>query len=96
MSDADLSKKVETILRSRARLIVCFFTFPLYVGAVWLLLVSGKDVDTLMWVYIGLYVFFGIDMVRRRCPCCKEQFFVKTIVLNFFSKKCVHCGVGRD
>ena len=95
LSDAELSKKIEIILRSRARLIVCFLTFPLYASAVWLLLMSGKDINTLMWVYIGLYVFFGIDMVRRRCPSCNEQFFVKTTFLNAFSKSCVHCGVGR-
>ena len=95
MNEVELSKKIELILRSRVRLIVCFLTFPLYVGAVWMLLLSGKDVGTLMWVYIGLYVFFGLDMVRRRCPRCSEQFFVKTILLNLLSKQCVHCGASR-
>jgi uncharacterized protein (DUF983 family) len=45
-----------------------------------------------MWIYIALYSVFAIDMVRRRCPSCDEQFFVKSILLNLLTKRCVHCG----
>jgi len=45
-----------------------------------------------MWVYIALYSLLAIDMVRRRCPSCGEQLFVKSILLSLFTKRCVHCG----
>jgi len=83
---------VQQLLRARTRLLVCFLTLPLYVLAVWSLLSNGRDVSTLMWVYIALYAVFALDMVRRRCPRCGEQFFVRNILLNLISKRCVHCG----
>lgn len=85
------STAVKVLLRSRTRLLVCFLTLPLYIVAVWALLGNGREVGTLMWGYIGLYSVFAIDMVRRRCPSCGEQFFVKSILLNLLTKRCVHC-----
>ncbi len=79
-------------LRARTRLLVCFLTLPLYVIAVWTLLGNGRDVSLIMWVYIALYAIFALDMTRRRCPSCGEQFFVRNILLNLLSKRCVHCG----
>jgi hypothetical protein len=86
------STAVKILLRSRTRLLVCFLTLPLYIVAVWVLLSNGREVGTLMWIYVALYSMFAIDMVRRRCPSCGEQFFVKSILLNLLTKRCVHCG----
>jgi prolipoprotein diacylglyceryltransferase len=85
---------VKLALRSRTRLLVCFLTLPLYVIAVWVLLSNSREVGALMWIYIALYSVFAIDMVRRRCPSCGEQFFVKSILLNLFTTRCVHCDEG--
>lgn len=85
---------VKLVLRSRTRLLVCFLTLPLYIIAVWVLLSNSREVGALMWIYIALYSVFAIDMVRRRCPSCGEQFFVKSILLNLFTMRCVHCGEG--
>jgi hypothetical protein len=59
---------VQQLLRARTRLLVCFLTLPLYVLAVWSLLSNGRDVSTLMWVYIALYAVFALDMVRPPLP----------------------------
>lgn len=77
--------------RARTRLIVCFWTLPVYVIAIWVLLNNGRDIETIMWIYMGLYAIFAVDMAIRRCPQCGEQFFVKTILLNLFTRRCVHC-----
>ena len=87
---------IQPLLRARTRLLVCFLTLPLYVAAVWMLLSNGRQVDTLMWSYIALYAGFALDMVRRRCPRCGEQFFVKAILMNLVARRCVHCGLGRE
>ncbi len=73
---------------------VCFYTLPLYVGALFLLLNEGRDVINLMFVYMGVYALFAIDMVIRSCPRCDQQFFVKAFFLNFVTRRCVHCGLS--
>ena len=90
--ESDKALIVRAHLRSRTRLLVCFLTLPLYSVAVWTLLNNQRDVGTLMWVYMALYGVFAIDMVRRRCPSCGEQFFVKSILLNLMTHRCVHCA----
>lgn len=92
VEETPVARAVKVLLRSRTRLLVCFLTLPLYIAAVWALLSNGREVGALMWVYIALYSLFAIDMVRRRCPSCGEQFFVKSILLSLFTKRCVHCG----
>ena len=92
VEETPVARAVKVLLRSRTRLLVCFLTLPLYIAAVWALLSNGREVGALMWIYIALYSVFAIDLVRRRCPSCGEQFFVKSILLNFLSKRCVHCG----
>lgn len=84
------------IRRARTRLLVCFWTLPVYVVAVWILLNNGRDIDTIMWIYMGLYAIFAVDMASRRCPRCNNQFFVKTIVLNLITHRCVHCDLALD
>lgn len=84
---------IQPLLRARTRLLVCFMTLPLYIASVWVLLGNNREVETLMWAYMGLYAIFALDMVRRRCPRCGEQFFVKHILMNLVAKKCVHCGL---
>lgn len=82
--------------RARTRLLVCFLTLPVYMVAVWLLLNNRQDIDGLMFVYMAVWSVFGIDMARRRCPDCGEQFFVKSIFLNLITHRCVHCGLSLD
>lgn len=80
------------IARARTRLVVCFWTLPVYVLAVWVLLNNGRSVDLMMWIYMAVYAGFAIDMSMRNCPGCHQQFYVKNIFLNLLTKKCVHCG----
>lgn len=82
--------------RARTRLIVCFWTLPVYIIAIWILLNNGRDIETIMWIYMGLYAIFAVDMAIRRCPQCGEQFFVKTILLNLVTRRCVHCSLELD
>lgn len=82
----------KALLRARTRLLVCFWTLPVYIAAVWILLNNGRDTEAFMYIYMGMWGGFAIDMVRRLCPSCHRQFFVKTILMNLRTRKCVHCG----
>lgn len=96
---ARLEQQLHRINRSRSRLMVCFYTLPLYVVALVLLLNEGRSVTAFMFVYMAVYAIFAVDMVIRTCPRCGEQFFVRSFFLNFFTRKCAHCGLscrGRD
>ncbi len=91
------SLALRQIERSRSRLMVCFWTLPVYIAGVWLLLEERQDIDLFMLVYIFICSAFALDMARRNCPGCGRQFFVRNIFLNFFTRKCVHCGLSmRD
>ena len=87
---------VRQLLRARTRLMVCFWTLPVYILIVWVLLSNRQPIDLFMFFYFSLCAGFWIDMVRRRCPSCAKQFYVKSIVLNLRTKKCVHCSLGMD
>lgn len=87
------STSLHKISRARVRLLVCFSTLPVYCVAVWMLLANNRDTDTFMWIYFALYAIFAVDMALRKCPQCGEQFFVKNVLLNLFTKQCVHCGL---
>ena len=89
-------QQLRKISRARTRLLVCFWTLPIYVISVWMLLNNGRNIDSIMWIYMGLYALFAIDMVRRRCPQCNQQFFVKTILMNLVTHRCVHCKLSMD
>lgn len=89
---AELERDLRKVARARTRLIVCFWTLPVYVVAIWMLLNNGRSVDSMMWIYMAVYAGFAIDMSNRDCPSCKKQFYVKSIFLNLLSKDCVHCG----
>ena len=80
------------IVRARTRLAVCFWTLPVYVVAIWMLLKNGRSIDSMMWIYMVVYAGFAIDMSMRNCPNCRKQFYVKSIFLNLLTKQCVHCG----
>ena len=80
--------------RSRSRLMVCFYTLPVYMIALVLLLNEGRSVTLLMFFYMAVYAVFAVDMVMRVCPRCREQFFVSVFFLNFFTRRCVHCGLS--
>lgn len=84
------------IRRTRNYLMVCFLTFPLYVYAVTELLGNGRDITWLMLGYMLLYAVFGINASVKRCPRCREQFFVKKYFLNPFRRSCAHCGLDFD
>jgi hypothetical protein len=85
-------KDLLAIARARTRLAVCFWTLPVYVVAIWVLLNNGRSIDSMMWIYIAVYAVFAIDMSMRKCPICHGQFYVKNIFLNLLTKQCVHCG----
>ena len=80
--------------RSRSRLMVCFYTLPLYAIALVSLLNQGRSITIFMFVYMAVYAVFAVDMVIRVCPRCGKQFFVKAFFLNFFTRRCVHCGLS--
>ena len=84
------------ISRARTRLLVCLMTLPVYMVAVWVLLNNQRDIDTFMFIYMGVWAAFGVDMARRRCPACGEQYFVKVVLLNLRTRRCVHCGLALD
>ncbi len=87
------ARALKQIERSRSRLMVCFLTLPVYMLGVWLLLEERREIDIFMLVYMAIWFGFALDMARRNCPGCGRQFFVRSIVLNPFSRKCVHCGL---
>jgi len=95
-SDRESRRILRQISRSRTRLLVCFLTLPVYVVAVWILLDNRQSIDSFMFIYMGVWAAFGIDMARRRCPRCGEQFFVRVIWLNLLTKKCAHCSLPLD
>lgn len=84
---------LKKIYRARTRLIVCLWTLPVYVLTVWILLTNRQPVDAFMFFYFGLCAVFWVDMARRKCPACSKQFYVKSILLNLLSRKCVHCDL---
>ena len=90
------SLAVRQLLRARTRLMVCFWTLPVYILIVWVLLSNRQPIDSFMFLYFSLCAGFWIDMVRRRCPGCAKQFYVKSIILNLRTKRCVHCSLGMD
>ena len=73
-------------------MMVCFCTLPLYMLAIWMLLTNRQGTDAIMFVYMGVWAGFALDMARRRCPLCKKQFYVKDVLMNLRAKLCVHCG----
>lgn len=81
------------IARARIHLLVCFWTLPVYVIGLWLLLNSGRSIEYFMLVYMVVWAGFAIDMAMRRCPGCGKQFYVKTILLNLITQRCLHCGI---
>ena len=87
-----LQAQGRALLRARTRLLVCFWTLPVYIAAVWILLNNGRDIEAFMYIYMGMWGGFAMDMVRRPCPECGHQFFVKTILMNLRTHRCVHCG----
>ena len=89
---ARIAKSLRRIARARTRLVVCFWTLPVYVVAIWVLLNNGRGIDSMMWIYMAVYAGFAIDMSMKNCPVCHKQFYVKSIFLNLLTKKCVHCG----
>lgn len=86
---------LRNILRARTRLIVCFWTLPVYMIALWALLNNGRNIESFMFIYMALWAGFAVDMALRRCPECGNQFFVKSILLNLFTQRCVHCGLSQ-
>ena len=89
-----LKAKLRVIERARSRLMVCFYTLPLYIIVLLMLLNERRSVTSLMFVYMAVYAIFAVGMVIRACPRCGEQFFVKGFLLNFFTRRCVHCGLS--
>ncbi len=84
------------ILRARTRLMVCFCTLPVYMAALWILLSNQHDIDSFMYFYMAMWAGFAVDMASRRCPDCDNQFFVKLILLNLLTRRCVNCGSAQQ
>lgn len=91
-----LRKVLRQISRARTRLLVCLGTLPVYMVAVWFLLENQRSVDSFMFMYMAVWSGFAVDMARRRCPNCGEQFFVKVVFLNLITRRCVHCSLALD
>ncbi|MCB1672780.1 MAG: hypothetical protein KDI29_16755 [Pseudomonadales bacterium] len=92
--ERQFEKQLHRISRSRSHMLVCFYTLPLYIVALILLLNEGRGVTFFMFVYMAVYAAFALDMVLRKCPRCGEQFFVRILFLNFVTRQCVHCGLS--
>jgi len=90
----EFQRELHQVCRARSRLVVCFYTLPLYIAALVLLLNEGRSVVMFMFVYMAVYAVFAIDMVVKKCPACSKQFYVTAFFLNFITKKCVHCGLS--
>lgn len=88
---AAFAPQLRVILRAKNQLMVCFLTFPLYVYGIIELLYSGKDITLLMAVYMVIYAVFGINCSVKRCPRCRQAFFVKKTFLQPFRRECAHC-----
>lgn len=80
------------LLRARTRLLVCLWTLPVYIVAIWVLLNNQREIETIMYIYMALWAAFAVDMARRLCPQCHKQFFVKVILMSLRTRRCVHCG----
>jgi hypothetical protein len=91
--DESWALQLKAIRNAKARLIVCFCTFPIYIVAVNALVRAGKDITGFMLLYMLLYAAFGISAAVKRCPRCHQQFYVKAYFLNIFTRKCAHCGL---
>ncbi len=89
----DHQPSVRKIHRARIRLIVCLWTLPVYILTVWILLSNRQPIDLFMFFYFVLCAGFWLDVARRRCPACAKQFYVKNILLNLTTQKCVHCSL---
>lgn len=80
------------LLRARTRLLVVLGTLPVYIVAIWVLLNNRHEIETIMYIYMALWAAFAVDMARRLCPQCHNQFFVKVILMSLRARRCVHCG----
>ncbi|NKB34892.1 MAG: hypothetical protein GKR91_17490 [Pseudomonadales bacterium] len=92
-SDPNYKPSVRKIYRARTRLIVCLWTLPVYVLTVWILLSNRQPIDMFMFFYFALCAGFWLDMAWRKCPACGKQFYVKSLLLNLVTHKCVHCSL---
>lgn len=77
----------------RKLLFTVVITFPI---AVYLLtmfeVAEGIVIMTgIAWVVVGIILEFVIGFVR--CPACRKHFHVRAMSGNFFTKKCLNCGV---
>ncbi|MDD9894906.1 MAG: hypothetical protein OXU66_07845 [Gammaproteobacteria bacterium] len=92
-SSPDHKPTIRKIYRARTRLIVCLWTLPVYILTVWILLSNRQPIDLFMFFYFALCAGFWLDMAWRKCPACDKQFYVKSILLNLITHKCVHCSL---
>lgn len=90
--DSDHRVALARLARARGYLLVCFYTLPLYIAGLVILLNNRRDITAFMLLYMALYALFAVNLVVRRCPRCRQQFFVRSLFLNPFTRKCLHCG----
>ncbi|MDA1372172.1 MAG: hypothetical protein O2971_15595 [Proteobacteria bacterium] len=90
---SQLYTELRKLSRARTRLLVCLLTLPVYAVALWVLLNNQQNIEAFMYIYMGMWAGFAIDMARRRCPSCRQQYYVKSVLLNLITRRCVHCGL---
>ena len=52
-------------------MMVCFWTLPLYMLAIWMLLTNRRETDAIMFVYMGVWAGFALIWRGGAAPCVK-------------------------
>ncbi|MFM1896212.1 MAG: hypothetical protein RLZZ385_1286 [Pseudomonadota bacterium] len=91
---ARFAPQLARLQRARNSMLVCFFTLPLYVAGLLMLLNNGRTITLFMVSYMVVYAVFAVNMVVRPCPRCGEQFFVRRFFLNPLARRCMHCRLA--
>lgn len=83
-------RKIRTL---RKLLFGVVITFPIVVYLLTMLEVEeGIIIMTgIAWVAVGIVLEFVIGFAR--CPACRKHFHVRAMSGNFFTKKCMNCGI---
>ena len=82
--------EAKALRRARSRMMVCFWTLPLYMLAIWMLLTNRRETDAIMFVYMGVWA--GFALIRAAALPCVKAIYVKHVLMNLRTRRCVHCG----
>lgn len=83
-------RKIRTL---RKVLFGVIITFPIAVYLLTMFEVAEGIIITtgVAWVAVGIVLEFVIGFAR--CPACRKHFHVRAMTGNFFTKKCMNCGI---